>query len=69
VKLTHIPTAVCATVLAHARRMRNVKGDQQPDQWWDARYRAAVDLSEDLRVMHGIHAPEWARDLIFAVAT
>ena len=68
-ELTHIPTGVCATVLAHARRMRNVKGDQRPDEWWDARYRASVDLAEDLRVMHGIHAPEWARDLIFAVAT
>jgi len=68
-KLTHIPTGVCATVLAHARRMRNVRGDQQPDQWWDARHRAAVDLAVDLQVMHGIHADKWARDLIFQVAT
>ena len=67
--LTHIPRPVRATVLAHARRMRNVKGDQRPDEWWDARYRAAVDLAEDLQVMHGIHAPEWSRDLIFQVAT
>jgi|DEB0MinimDraft_6_1074348.scaffolds.fasta_scaffold03664_1 hypothetical protein len=68
-KLTHIPLAVRATVLAHARDMRSIRGDQQPDQWLDARYRAAADLAHDLRRLHGIHAPQWARDLIFQVAT
>jgi len=68
-KLTHIPRPVRATVLAHARDMRKVKADQRPDQWTDARYRAADALAQDLRVLHGIHAPQWARDLIFAVAT
>lgn len=68
-KLTHISPAVVATVLFHARSMRDVKADQQPDQWSDARYRAAADLADDLRRLHGIHAPTWARDLIFAVAT
>ena len=66
---THIPTAVRATVLAHARSVRSIRADQQPDQWLDARYRAAADLAQDLRLLHGIHAPQWARDLIFAVAT
>lgn len=67
--LTHIPRPVCATVLAHARSVRGMRADQQPDQWLDARYRAAADLAQDLRRLHGIVAPQWARDLIFTVAT
>ena len=67
--MKHIPKTVVATVLFHARYMRGMRADQQPDQWLDARYRAAADLADDLRHLHGIHAPTWARDLIFAVAT
>lgn len=66
--LQHIPKAVVATVLLHARSMRNMRGNQQPDQWRDARYRAAADLAQDLRDLHGIHADQWARDLIFKTA-
>lgn len=68
-KLTHIPRPVVATVLQHARDMRNVRQDQKSDQWLDARYRASADLADALRVHHGIHAARWARDLIFRVAT
>lgn len=67
--LTHIPRPVRATVLAHARAMRNVRADQQPDQWVSARYDAARDLADDLRRQHGIHAAAWARALIWRVAT
>lgn len=67
--MKHVPQIVVATVLTHARSVRDIKGDQQPDQWVDARYRAAADLAHDLRRLHGIHADKWARDLIFQVAT
>lgn len=43
---THIPRPVRATVLAHARGMRGMKGNQQPDQWLDAQYRAAAALAQ-----------------------
>lgn len=65
----HIPRPIVATVLRHARDMRDARQDQQPDQWVSARYDAARDLADDLRRQHGIHAAAWARDLIFRVAT
>jgi len=65
----HIPRPVVATVLQHARDMRDARQNQQANQWLDAKYRAAADLAWALRFHHGIHADRWARDLIFRVAT
>lgn len=67
-KLNHIPPTVCATVLAHARAMRNARGDQSLEQWIHTRYRAAAALSKDLKQLHGVHAPHWAFLLIHRVA-
>lgn len=67
-KLTHIPTPVVRTILQAARDMRDLRGDQQPDQWTSARYALADDIDATLRRDHGLHCRAWVRKFVFRIA-
>lgn len=64
----HVPHEVRAAILAHARAMRGVRADQQPNQWADARWTAADELADDLHRLGINDAKVWARALIWRVA-
>ena len=64
----HIPAPVVRTILAAARDMRGLRGDQQPNQWLDARYALVEDIDAQLRRDHGLRCRPWVRDFVFRIA-
>jgi len=66
--LTHIPAPVVRTILAVARDMRDLRGDQAPNQWLDARYALVEDIDAQLRRDHGLHCRSWVRAFVFRIA-
>lgn len=64
----HIPAPVVHTILSAARNLRGLRGDQQPNQWLDARYRLVDQIDDMLRRDHGLRCRAWVQDFVFRIA-
>lgn len=64
----HIPAPVVRTILSAARDLRGLRGDQQPDQWLNARYALVEGIAAQLRREHGLCCSAWVRDFVFRIA-